>query len=112
MLNYIKVSGQAGQEVNNLKVELYYHKGGYNYFTYKNEKRGYYLSISPVYRRESTPGITLESYCAFSGIKVLLLEVQRKSNKAEAEAEAICQAEKQKYIDYIIEKYDLTLEVA
>ena len=33
-----------------LKVETYYSKGGYNVFTYKEETRGYYLSIVPVKR--------------------------------------------------------------
>ena len=31
-----------------IEVELYYSKGGYNVFTYKNESRGYYVRICPI----------------------------------------------------------------
>ena len=31
-----------------IKAEVYYSIGGLNYFTYKQEQRGYYISISPV----------------------------------------------------------------
>lgn len=80
-----------------LKVEFYYHLGGMNYFTYKNEPRGYYISISPI-ERIDRDGCILESYAAFSGKKYLLKEVKRKSAKAEAEAMAIF---KESYMDYI-----------
>ena len=33
---------------NFIRVELYYDKGGMNYFTGKTERRGYYLSAVPV----------------------------------------------------------------
>jgi len=68
---------------NNLKIEVYYNKGGMNYFSYKNEARGYYLSVSPVNRTPHEGGkIFTESYTAFTGTKVLLMEVKRKSEKA------------------------------
>lgn len=60
-----------------LRIDLYYHKGGYNCFTHKEEKRGYYISVSPVAR----DGF-LESYTCFTGTKQLIKEVQRKSEKA------------------------------
>ena len=69
-----------------LKVETYYSKGGYNVFTYKEETRGYYLSIVPV-ERQSRDGYTMESFMAFSGLKKCLVPVKRASKKAEAEAE-------------------------
>ena len=68
-----------------VKVELYYSLGGYNFFTYKEEPRGYYLSASPVERSESC-GCVMESYTAFSGIKKCIVECQRQSKKREAEA--------------------------
>ena len=108
MTNYIKVSGS--DKTNFLRIDMDYSKGGYNYFTYKQESRGYYLHISPVYR-ENRNGYTMESYAAFSGIKVLLSEVTRKSNKAESEALKIFETVKDKYINYILDKYNLTLEV-
>ena len=69
---------------NALIIEVYYDKGGRNYFTCKDERRGYYLYVCPVLRSDG-----LVSYTSFSGTKLLLKEVARKSAKAEAEAEEI-----------------------
>ena len=68
-----------------LKVELYYDLGGMNMFTYKNEARGYYVSISPVERRKIDGfGGFMESYTAFTGIKTLVHSCGKKSKGAEA----------------------------
>lgn len=72
------------EDANALVIEVYYDKGGINYFTYKVERRGYYLSVCPVLKSDG-----LISYTSFSGTKLLLKEVARKSAKAEAEAEEI-----------------------
>ena len=72
--------------VTHLKAEIYYSLGGINYFTYKNESRGYYMSISPVKREVTDSGYTMESYTAFSGLKQCVLPVQRKSQKKMNEA--------------------------
>lgn len=108
MKNYIKVSGS--KNANFLKIELDYSKGGYNYFTYKNEPRGYYIHVSPVIR-EDKGGFFLETYTAFSGIKDCILEVTRASKKAENQAAEIFEQVKDRYINYILDKYGLTLEV-
>lgn len=108
MKNYIKVSGS--ENANFLKIELDYSKGGYNYFTYKNEPRGYYIHVSPVIR-EDKGGFFLETYTAFSGIKDCILEVTRASKKAENQAAEIFEQVKNRYITYILDKYGLTLEV-
>lgn len=68
-----------------IKAEIFYSIGGYNYFTYKQEKRGYYISVTPVTYQNKNGTIT-EGFSAFSGIKLLLKEVSRKSAKAEKEA--------------------------
>lgn len=102
MTNYIKVNGTGATH---LRIDLDYSKGGYNYFTYKEEKRGYYIHVSPV-----TKSGYMESYAAFSGVKACLLEVTRKSSKAEAEALKIFEEVKDKYINYILEKANLTIE--
>ena len=65
------------EDATDLKVEVYYYKGGYNLFTYEPEKRGIYFSISPVKR----DGIW-ESYTAFSGSKICVKELKRKSDKS------------------------------
>lgn len=64
-------------DATDIKLEVYYYKGGYNLFTYEPERRGIYFSISPVKR----DGIW-ESYTAFSGTKICVKELNRKSDKA------------------------------
>lgn len=71
--------------VTHLKAEVYYSLGGTNMFTYKNESRGYYMSISPV-KREDRGGFIMESYTAFTGLKQLVVPVSRKSQKKMNEA--------------------------
>lgn len=101
MKKYLSVQGN---DVNCLKIEVYYHLGGINYFTYKDEQRGYYLSISPINKRGNT-----ESYTAFSGIKILLLEVKRKSNKSYNEALKLAKDLEEKYIKYVCDRNNLKL---
>ena len=72
-------------EFTHIRVELYYALGGMNYFTYKNEPRGYYVSVSPV-ERSNKYGVMMESCHAFTGMKQCIKTVARKSKKAEAEA--------------------------
>lgn len=75
------------EKATHILVETRYNLGGFNCFTYAQEKRGYYLHVTPV-KRELRDGYTLESFTAFSGYKQLIREVSRKSAKAEAAAEA------------------------
>lgn len=105
MKKYINVKENT-HHITHLKIEVYYSLGGYNYFTYKQENRGYYLSVSPVERKTDEYG-TMESYTAFTGIKKLIKEVSRKSKKAEAEAEAIAENETKNLIDYVCTKNNL-----
>lgn len=83
MTRYYKVNNNS--KVTHLKAEIYYSLGGHNVFTYKNETRGYYMSISPVERSDKY-GYTMESYTAFTGLKMCVLPVQRKSQKKMDEA--------------------------
>lgn len=107
MKQYLAVK-ENKERFTHLKVETYYNKGGMNYFTYKNEPRGYYLSVVPVERLDRGSYIT-ESVMAFSGTKELVKEVTRKSDKAMREAEHIAEQKKQSYIDYILYKHNLEL---
>lgn len=63
-----------------IAVELFYSKGGYNYFTGKIEERGVWLSFRAVTYKEKD-GCTCESYAAFSGVKFLIKKLSRKSHK-------------------------------
>lgn len=91
---YIKTN----QENQFLKCELYYSLGGMNYFTYKNDARGYYVSVSPVERETRDYGVTMESYTAFSGWKKCVVECARKGKKAEAKALEAYEAAKQEML--------------
>ena len=92
-VEYLKAKGENQY----IKVELYYALGGINYFTYKNEPRGYYLSVSPVERRPCYGGM-MESYTAFSGVKTLVEPCARKGKGAEARALAQYDEQKAKLL--------------
>lgn len=108
MKKYIEVKENPAK-VTHLKIELYYDLGGMNYFTYKTENRGYYLSVSPVTRGASTGGFISESYTAFTGIKQNIKQVTRKSAKAEAEAEKLAADAMDNLIDYVCKKNGLEI---
>jgi len=95
MTKYIELNGQT------LEINLYYNLGGMNYFTGKTERRGYYLSVSPVHVTKLGDKIVSKEYVAFSGIKKCLLEAKRKSNKSYNQALEIAKTEEQSLIDYV-----------
>lgn len=83
MSNTVNITYKAlkpNKEATHLRVEVYYSKGGINYFTCNNEKRGYYVQVSPV-TREERGGCTFETYAAFSGYKRLVKETSKKLGK-------------------------------
>jgi hypothetical protein len=71
---------EQGEEV--FKAEVYYALGGSNMFTYKQEPRGIYFSISAV-KIELRDGMKIESFMVFQnkGLKTLILPLERKSAK-------------------------------
>lgn len=73
----------SNTKATHLKAEVYYNLGGQNFFTGREERRGYYISISPVVKSDN-----FESYAAFTGLKVCILEVKRKSQKKFEEAKS------------------------
>ena len=100
---------ENNRNVNFLKVETYYSLGGMNYFYSKNESRGYYLSATPVERGTSSSGLSYESYIGFSGIKKLVKEVSRKSEKAAREADEKAKEYERDLINYILNENGLQL---
>lgn len=68
-------------KANVLKIKLYYSKGGMNYFTGTNEKRGLYLSVTPVEKKTCEGGFRSESIVGFSGIKKCVKEMARFNQK-------------------------------
>lgn len=104
MKKYIEL--EANEKATHLKVEVYYSLGGYNCFTYKQENRGYYLSISPV-SRVNRGGVVMEGYTAFSGIKQCVKTVTRKSAKAEQEATEKAARIEKMLIEWVCDKNGL-----
>lgn len=74
------------RETTDLKVTVFYDKGGVNYFNGDNSRRGYYLSVRPVtvtkFEASPTcPGYTSEVFALFSGLKRFLVEAKVFSQK-------------------------------
>lgn len=83
MKQYKHIEGNS-----HLKIEVYYNKGGMNYFSGKTDKRGYWLSVTKVMREKSeVTGFTSESFMMFSGGRRMFIhEVKRQSDKAYTQA--------------------------
>jgi hypothetical protein len=64
-----------------LRVSVYYKKGGMNYFTGNVEKRGLYLSVSPLEIEDYENGYKTTIYTAFSGVATCVKELKRYSEK-------------------------------
>ena len=88
-----------------LKVELYYSLGGLNVFTYKDEPRGYYLSVSPVARKGNW-----ETFAAFTGLKQCILPVKRQTPKKAQEALSKMNDYLQPLIDKVLRDTGLQLK--
>ena len=63
-------------DATHLEISVYYDKGGTSYFTGQSSPRGFYLSVKPV-----TKGNGMIRFTMFTGIKKLLHEVNRYSDK-------------------------------
>jgi hypothetical protein len=100
---YYKVNNK--KETTWLKAEIYYSLGGHNYFTSRNEGRGYYISVSPVEREGY-----FESYTAFTGLKQLILPVQRKSAKKMNEAVTYFEEHINDFIKNHFSEFEVDLE--
>ncbi len=75
-----------------LKIEVYYNKGGINYFTYKTDPRGYWLSMTIVERDTRESGVVIESFSLFgSGFRHFLLEVKKQSEKSYEKAVSLAE---------------------
>ena len=104
MKSFVVHSIDGSSTVNTVEAEIYYSLGGVNYFTYKQEPRGYWFSLTPF-----TDNGTSRSYTSFSGVKTCVLPVSRKSQKKAAEAGAKFEDLIDKYLDKFLEKNGLAL---
>jgi len=103
MKKYIPVISTPN--ANELVVEVYYSLGGTNLFTYKTDPRGYYLSVSPFKRGE-----TSMMYVLGSGAKILILPCNRRSNKREALAIELAKSKEADLIQNVLHKNNLRLD--
>lgn len=107
MKKYIPVEGKS--DVNFIKVHTFYDLGGMNYFTGKPNKRGYYVSCTPVLK-EDRGGYGMESTILGSGYKQLCKEVTRQTKKAAAEAEEVAEVMYGAIVDKICREEGLTIK--
>lgn len=93
-----------------LKVEVYYSLGGWNFGTGNNDPRGYWLSVQPVSRSTSN-GIRYESAILGSGLKTFLKETKadRKGGKAEKEAVEIAESKEADLVKAVCQREKLEL---
>ena len=110
MKKYIPVEGK--KDVNCIKVHTFYDLGGVSCFTGKQQKRGYYVSCTPVLREMRGNGIAMESTVLGSGYKQLCKEVTRQTKKAAAEAEEIAEVLYGAIVDKICREEGLTIKEA
>lgn len=97
------------EENNYVEVETKYNIGGMNYFTSREEARGYYLHVSPVEERRYDSGATSRIYQGFSGTKQLIHEVKRKSEKQALIADEKAYDRIQDLVEHVCEKNDISL---
>lgn len=99
MKRYEKIEGKKQE----LKVQVYYSKGGMNYFNGKVEPRGYWLSVLPVDIERRPDGIITESFMIVNngGTRLFLKDVKRQSDKAYAEAVQMAESRVQELIDSV-----------
>jgi hypothetical protein len=105
MKKYIKTK-ESNKEI---KVTLTYQKGGINHWHGTEEKRGYYVGIQPVEVQTMDNGVQIESFMMFSGVKRLVHEVKRQSDKGYNEALAKSEEVEKELIEYICNKNGIEL---
>ena len=87
------------QNATHVEVSVTYSKGGVSYFTGNTSPRGFYLNATPV-----TRGKGMVSFTMFSGIRRLLLEVNRYSDKQFNHAVELSKAFEADMVASVIEK--------
>ena len=111
MKKYIPI--EPTESENNLCLEVLYSNGGYNWFNGDSERRGYYLHCSPVLLKcnklNNGQEYTTKTFTVGKGYKLLLKEVSRRSEKAEAEANSLAEEKADFIVDKVCRRYGLKL---
>jgi len=86
---------EMGQKVEAVRVSIYYTKGGNSAFTSKTQRRGVYVSITPITRERTEYGFadmqSLFGDVQTSGFKVLVLEMKKFSEKKLTSVAVLCE---------------------
>ena len=87
---YKAVGNGKSSYVNRVEVEIYYNKGGMNYWYGKPEQRGYYFGISGHHIYESNGIVSIETHLfgGAQGIKCCVVPCERQSKKRYESAKA------------------------
>lgn len=102
LLRSIPVEGNTS--CTHIDVELYYSKGGMNYFSGSSEARGLYLSATPLEK-----GDRFVKFSAWSGIKMHVKEMKMFSQKA-LDSFTPSQHDIDRLINHVLEKNGLRIK--
>lgn len=69
------------QEGQDYRITVYYDKGGINYWTYKSDPRGYFLSVVPIEIEQTSTGFRVEKHSMMAGYRDFLKSADRFSRK-------------------------------
>ncbi|MBY7902375.1 hypothetical protein KW459_15815 [Vibrio fluvialis] len=100
--DFILSESEDGTQSNIVRVEVFFNNGGMNYFTYKEESKGLYVSVTPL-EITKRGGSICTSYTGFSGIKSLVKELNRFSQKQVAECTPDVETV-QRLLDHVCQK--------
>ena len=101
--------GRCIDGLTHLRLSVSYSLGGMNYWTYKQEPRGYYLHITPE-KHDTSFGYGVTSTALGSGCKMFLHAVNRQSEKQMKIAVDEARENAQKLVDWCKEEYGIIAE--
>lgn len=100
----LKLFEVEGGESTHIEIELYYSKGGMNYFNGRNEARGLYISVQPITKTDRSV-----SFMAFTGVKQYVKEMKMFTQKSfdtfQPDPVLI-----QNLVDHVLQKNGLTIK--
>lgn len=107
MKEYIKCKGK---DVNCIEVKLDYDLGGWQYSTYTEKPRGYYIHVQPMELVHYDNGLVSYKFGVYTGYYKLLAECKRKSKSAETKAKVLYEDAKKQLVERVVNEMNLTLE--
>ena len=75
------INSGGGSILNELRIKVDYQKGGVNYFSGNYSDSGVYVFLTPVHRGNGFEGFTITGKQHNDGYKILLKQINRKSQK-------------------------------